>query len=176
MRRALCVWLFAGVLALVGCKRTYTLHTRTSPDLNAPAGLGGQPVLVGLYVLGSAPRDLETAACEVFRSPAATVDYLGGDLLHEEQPVSLVPGDTRGTEVRLTRRAGARWLMIVPYFEEKCAGDADRWALVRLSPVTRRRSVELSRSTILLPWERRPWRQRGCVSGRASHVRWRICG
>lgn len=170
IRWILCV----SLLALAGgCKSTYALHYKASSDLNAPAGTQGQPVLIGLYTLSKPPRELVAATCEQLPDPTAVTGLLGDALVEEEQPLSVVPGDR--SVYRIPRRVGARWLLMVPFFEDPCGDGADRWALVRLSRFTRSRSIELSASTLELPWERRPWRQRGCVSGRASHVVWQIC-
>lgn len=165
--------LLAWVLALGGCKKTYSLHYRTTADLNSQPGAPGQPVLVGLYVLDDLPEGLETAACSSFISPEAALGFLDPALLKAEEPISLVP--TERSEVNLPRRSGARWLMIVPFYEDKCREEADAWSLLRLTALTRHRSIELSASSVILPWERRPWRQRGCVSGESSHVYWRVC-
>lgn len=171
-------WCFVlGLLVLGGllgaCRTTYPLHYRASPDLNAPGGMAGQPVLLGLYTLSKPPKELIAASCAELPDPAAVVALLGDTLLEEEQPLSVVPGDR--AVYRIPRRPGARWLLMVPFFEDPCADGADRWALVRLSRLTRARSVALEAYTVALPWERRPWRQRGCVTGHASHVLWRVC-
>ena len=166
--------LFILILAcLPACKRTYVLHYRTTDDLNAPVQHSGQPVLLGLYMLDTLPEGLETAGCEDFSTPTATTEFLGSSSFREERPVSLVPGET--SSVRLNRSASAHWLLLVPYFDQKCEVRADLWGLVRLRKTTRHRSVQVSSYQLSFPWESRPWRQRGCASGEASHVLWTVC-
>lgn len=158
---------------LLGCKKYYNLNYRTGPDLNALRGLPGQPVLVGLYPLSALPEGLTTASCGAFTTHSATRELLKGVLAYDVEPVSFVPNAR--SVARVPRVRGVRWLMVVPFFEDKCSRQGDAWSLLRVWPTTRSRAVEVRSFEILLPWETRPWRQRGCVDGRASRVSWSVC-
>lgn len=160
-------------MCLAGCKKYYNLNYRTSVDLNAAANTPGQPVLVGLYPLTGLPEGLTTAACSSFTSDEATRDLVKDVLAYDVPPVSFTPNER--SVARLPRVKGARWLFVVPFFEDKCTRRGDQWALLRVWPTTRSRSVTMSSYQIALPWEKRPWRQRGCVDGRGHHVSWSVC-
>lgn len=173
MRRVVALVMLIGLMCVPGCKKYYKLNYRTGRDLNVSEGSVGQPVLVGLYALTRLPPDLTTMTCDALSSDQASKDALKDVLARELDPVSFVP-DERSL-VKLPRIRSARWLMVVPFYEDKCARKTDDWALLRLLPTTRNRSVSMRSFTIELPWEARPWRQRGCVDGRASHFSSSIC-
>lgn len=161
------------ILSLSGCKKHFNLHYQTSLDLNVMAGNRGQPVMVGIYPLSRLPEDLGTLSCEALSTSTASAEALKEVIAREVSPVTFVP-DERSV-VKLPKVRGARWLLVVPFYEDKCGHPVDDWALMRTWPTTRSRSLTMSSFEIELPWEARPWRQRGCVDGTPSHLSPSVC-
>lgn len=168
-------WFFCLLIALFlsGCRKHFKLYYQTSNDLNVMAGTLGQPVMVGIYPLNALPEELATLTCESLSNATASADALKEVIAREIAPVTFVP-DERSV-VKVPKVRGARWLMVVPFYEDKCGHPVDDWALMRTWPTTRSRSLKMSAFEIELPWEARPWRQRGCVDGTPSHMSPSVC-
>jgi predicted component of type VI protein secretion system len=171
------LWLLLLVmLPSAGCRKQPRLNYRTAENLNALSTEPGQPVMLGLYQLSARPGGLVDQSCETLSSNDATVEFLGDALLPREDLVSLTPGAE--DDVKLDRLDGAKWLLVVPYFEA-CDRSVTSWTLVRWRRGKRRFYLELNSYEISLPWERRlpegrAWRQRGSVDGEGHHILWQV--
>jgi len=151
-----------GAFVLLGCAvagcRSLHVEARALADVN-----DGQPVALHVHQLARIPAGLPALGCAEWAA-----DRLGPPAV-----LSVLPD--RRTTVTANRSIKARWALVVPEWED-CAG-ASGWALVPLSPGTRRIRFELSRRELTLPWDRavppdggKRWKQRGYVDGQPSHV------
>lgn len=167
------------MLQVTACKKHFKLYYDAEADLNSSAGSSiGQPVMVGLFPLSQPPDGLVGAPCDAFTTSASAADLVKDVSVGPQINVSLTPATSDVLKIQRTR--GARWLLVVPFWERKCSAEETRWVLLRVSPVTTRRYLSVRASRLELPWAesgsadpRR--RQRGCVDGNANHVQWRIC-
>lgn len=157
-----------------GCKKRL-VHYRTGEHLNASPQAAGQPVMLGFYQLSRRPDGLRDLTCSQLSSAAAAQEVLS-DVLLGEVLISVVPDKEKSTE--FTRKPGAKWVLIVPFFE-RCDRSVSSWALVRTRYLRRRIYVTLNSYRIRLPWEapfrgKPSWRQRGNIDGESYRVLWRV--
>ncbi|MCB9761702.1 MAG: hypothetical protein H6739_17795 [Alphaproteobacteria bacterium] len=169
------------LVLLAACAKQVDLHYASSaypgvsPSERPRDGVALAPLGVGLYQLTDVPAWLGDASCERLATSDSAEDSLDGFYVPEvSRWISVL--EEQEDVVVMDRDPDARWLLIVPFYRDKCTKDVDDWVLVRLRRGRAAVFVALDEYDLHLPWVEsfpgyaRLARQRGCVERRAHHV------
>jgi len=164
-------------LSLVGCQKPRQLNYSTAENLNAMNTEPGQPVMLGLYQLSGRPDGIADQNCKSLKDHEATLSLLENWLVPSAEQLSVTPNTARAHTMK--RLEDARWLLVVPYYQQCDPNEVSSWALIRLRRGKRELYIDLNSYQLSLPWERRlprgrARRQRGNIDGEPHHVIWKV--